>query len=105
MLATRALFNLTLAVSHLLNQYLTFFVLYTQMISLYWDPKGEEIFSGMDPSKRTENKDNHNSMAASLSELKDSEKVVILNSQVARLKETLNDKNRRTAELESIVNK
>ena len=75
------------------------------MISLYRDPKGEEIFSGMDPSKRTDNKDNHNSMAASLSELKDSEKFVILNSQVARLKETLNDKNRRIAELESIVNK
>ena len=81
--------------------------LYTQMISLYRDPKGEEIFSDMDPSKRTEkseNKDNHNSMAASLSELKDSEKVVLLNSQVARLKETLNDKNKRIAELEGIVN-
>ena len=39
-----------------------------------------------------------------LADLTDSEKVVLLNSQLARLKETLSDKIKRIAELESIIN-
>ena len=58
----------------------------------------------MDPSKRSEIKDNHNDMAVNLADLTDSEKVVLLNSQMARLKETLRDKNERIAGLESIIN-
>ena len=79
----------------------------SQLISLHRDPTGKEIFSDMDPFKRREKsdmKDNKNNMAIGLAELTDSEKVVLLNSQVARLKEILNDKNRRIAELESVVN-
>ena len=78
-----------------------------QAISLHWDPTGKEIFSHMDPSKRSEKseiKDNHNDMAVNLADLTDSEKVVLLNSQMARLKETLSDKIKRIAELESIIN-
>ena len=77
----------------------------SQLISLHRDPTGKEIFSDMDPFKRREKsdiKDNKNNMAIGLAEL--TEKVVLLNSQVARLKEILNDKNRRIAELESVVN-
>ena len=43
-------------------------------------------------------------MAVNLADLTDSEKVVLLNSQVARLKETLSDKNQRIAELEAHIN-
>ena len=77
----------------------------SQLISLHRDPTGKEIFSDMDPFKRREKsdiKDNKNNMAIGLAEL--TEKVVLLNSQVARLKEILNDKNRRIAEPESVVN-
>ena len=76
------------------------------MVSLYRDPTGKEIFSDLDPSRRTEKseiKDNHNDLAINLSELSDSEKVVLLNSQVARLKEALISNNRRIAELESVT--
>ena len=78
-----------------------------QAISLHRDPTGKEIFSHMDPSKRSEKseiKDNHNDMAVNLADLTDYEKVVLLNSQMARLKETLSDKIKRIAELESIIN-
>ena len=74
---------------------------------MHRDPTGEDIFSHMDPCKRSrmsEIKDNHNDMAVSLADLTDSEKVVLLNSQMATLKETVDDKNKRIAELESIIN-
>ena len=38
-----------------------------------------------------------------MGELKDAEKVVLLNSHLVNLKETLKDKNRRIAELEAIL--
>ena len=38
-----------------------------------------------------------------MAELKDEEKVVLLNSHLANLNETLKDKSRRIAELESIL--
>ena len=38
-----------------------------------------------------------------MGELKDGEKVVLLNSHLVNLKETLKDKNRRIAELEAIL--
>ena len=74
---------------------------------MHRDPTGKEIFSHMDPFKRSqmsEIKDSHSDMAVSLADLTESEKVVLLNSQMSRLKETLNDKNKRIAELESIIN-
>ena len=54
-------------------------------------------------SQRSQLKDHQNSMAASMAELKDEEKVVLLNSHLANLNETLKDKSRRIAELESIL--
>ena len=42
-------------------------------------------------------------MAASMSELKDAEKVTLLNTHLANLKESLKEKNRRIAELETII--
>jgi gamma-aminobutyric acid type B receptor len=88
----------------------TFFLLIVfvpKMLSLCRDPQGKGIFSDLDPTtKRSEQsqiRDNYNNMVAGMSELNDSEKVAMLNSQLARLKETLSDKNRRIAELESII--
>ena len=60
----------------------------------------------MNPSKqsqRSQIKDQHNSMAASMSELKDAEKVTLLNTHLANLKESMKEKNRRIAELETII--
>ena len=76
------------------------------MINLRHDPTGKDVLSNLHPSKcseKSEIKDNHNDMAVNLADLTDSEKVVLLNSQVARLKETLNDKNNRIAELEAYI--
>ncbi|CAI8046144.1 Gamma-aminobutyric acid type B receptor subunit 2 [Geodia barretti] len=75
-------------------------------LNLYRDPTGDKIFSEMHPtrqSQRSQLKDHQNSMAASMAELKDEEKVVLLNSHLANLNETLKDKSRRIAELESIL--
>ena len=76
------------------------------MVSLYRDPAGEGIFIDLDPSRHTEKseiRNNHNDLAVNLTDLSDSEKVVLLNSQVARLKETLTDKKRRIVELETVI--
>jgi gamma-aminobutyric acid type B receptor len=87
----------------------TFFLVLSfipKALNLYHDPTGDKIFSEMHPtrqSQRSQLKDQQNSMAASMAELKDAEKVVLLNSHMANLKETLKDKNRRIAELESIL--
>ena len=75
-------------------------------MSLYHDPTGDKIFSEMHPTKQSERsqiKDHHNSMAAGMAELKDAEKVVLLNSHLTSLKETVKDKNRRITELEAII--
>ena len=84
-----------------------------QAVNLYRDPTGDNIFSGTDPSKRTERsqiKESHNDRAAGMSELTDAEKVTLLNSQVARLqesvsevKQTISQKNKRISELEAIL--
>ena len=67
---------------------------------------GDKIFSEMHPtrqSQRSQIRDHQSSMAANMAELKDAEKVVLLNSHLVNLKETLKDKNRRIAELEAIL--
>ena len=82
-------------------------------MNLYRDPTGDNIFSGTDPSKRTERsqiKESHNDRAAGMSELTDTEKVTLLTSQVVRLqesvsemKQTISQKNKRISELEAIL--
>jgi gamma-aminobutyric acid type B receptor len=83
------------------------FIFVPKVTSLYGDPEGKKIFSNLDPTtKRSEQsqiRDNYNSMVAGMSELNDSEKVTMLSSQLARLKETLSDKNRRITELETVI--
>ena len=62
------------------------------------------IFSDMDPTRKIERsqvKDFHNNIAASMAELTDAEKVVLLTSHLASLEETLKEKNRRIADLET----
>ena len=82
-------------------------------MNLYKDPTGDNIFNGIHPSKQEERsqiKESQNERAAGMSELTDAEKVTLLNSQVGRLqesvsemKQTVNQKNRRIAELETIL--
>ena len=74
---------------------------------MYRDPKGKEIFSSLNPSRQTEQsqvREQQTSMVAGMVELNDSEKVVLLNSHVAKLSETLDIKTKRIIELEAIVN-
>ena len=74
---------------------------------LHRDPTGKDIFSDIDPTKRTEkseNKENHSNIAAKFSNLSDSEKVTQLSSQLAKLEETVNYQKKRISELEAIVN-
>ena len=74
---------------------------------MYRDPKGKEIFSSLNPSRQTEQsqvREQQTSMIAGMAELNDSEKVVLLNSHVAKLSETLDIKTKRIIELEAIVN-
>ena len=81
--------------------------IFVQIIHLYRDPKGKEIFSSLNPSRKTEQsqvREQQTSMVAGMAELNDSEKVVLLNSHVAKLSETLDIKNKRIIELEAIVN-
>ena len=81
--------------------------IFVQIIHLYRDPKGKEIFNSLNPSRQTEQsqvRDQQTSMVAGIAELNDSEKVVLLNSHVAKLSETLDIKNKRIIELEAIVN-
>ena len=74
---------------------------------MYRDPKGKKIFSSLNPSRQTEQsqvRDQQTSIVAGMAELNDSEKVVVLNSHVAKLSETLDIKTKRIIELEAIVN-
>ena len=75
-----------------------------QVVHLHKDPKGKEIFSDLDPSRRSEKAEKRDSQVINLSDLSDSDKIAALNSRVARLKETLSISNKRIAELEAIVN-
>ena len=75
------------------------------MLKLYRDPAGEMIFRDTHPSKstyKTQTKEHHN-MALGMSELTDTEKVALLTSRVTSLEEKIRDKDRKIAELESIV--
>ena len=60
----------------------------------------------MDPTKTTEQsqvREQHSSVVAGMTELNDSEKVVLLVSQIARLNESLDIKNKMITELEAII--
>jgi gamma-aminobutyric acid type B receptor len=82
------------------------FIFIPKVLHLYRDPSGKEIFSGMDPTKTTEQsqvREQHSSLVAGMTELNDSEKVVLLVSQIARLNESLDIKNKMITELEAII--
>ena len=84
---------------------------YMQAILLYRDPTGERVFDGTDPTKQAESSEMrgsyYNDRAVGMSELTDAERVTLLTSQVARLKEKMEQivsrKDQRIAELESII--
>ena len=82
-----------------------------QAILLYRDPTGERVFDGTDPTKQAESSEMrdsyYNDRAVGMPELTDAERVTLLTSQVARLKEKMeqivSQKDQRIAELESII--
>ena len=84
-----------------------------QMVSLYRDPEGDSIFSDGDPSNETgryDTRESHHSQATEMSELTDKEKVVLfrrhmerLQENVSSLQEIVREKNRKIAELKSII--
>ena len=81
-------------------------IISAQVIHLYRDPSGKEIFSGLDPIKSTEQtqiREQQNSMVAGMTELNDSEKVILMGSHIAKLTETLDVKSKRITELEAII--
>ena len=81
--------------------------LVVQIINLYRDPAGENIFNETSPNNKrtycTQSEEYHN-IAVGLTGLTDTEKVSLLTSRVTNLEQKVKDKDRRIAELESIVN-
>ena len=78
---------------------------FTQVINVYRDPTGDNIFSGTTPSTqtfKTQSKEHHN-MAVGISELTETERNSLLTSRVQSLEQKMKDKDRRIVELENII--
>ena len=76
------------------------------MVNLYRDPSGEKIFDGTNPSSihKHNTTSEHHSMAKSLPDLTDTEKIDLLNARIKGLEEKIEEKNKRIIQLEAVRN-